>query len=57
MKLAFKICNDLEQNFVELVNKLTPFLPGMAHSQFIRLRVPSVFLVGRATNPYKTREM
>jgi len=30
---------------------LTPFLPGMPHSQFMRFNVPSAALVGRATNP------
>ena len=30
---------------------LTDFLPGMAHSQFIKFNVPSGFLVGLATNP------
>lgn len=30
---------------------LTPFFPGMAHSQFIRFIVPSGFLVGTATKP------
>jgi len=32
---------------------LTPFLPGMPHSQFIKFNVPSTALVGRATNPCK----
>lgn len=32
---------------------LTPFFPGIAHSQIIRLSVPSVFLNGLATNPCK----
>lgn len=36
----------------KLKKKHTPFLPGIAHSQFIRLSVPSGFLVGLATNPY-----
>lgn len=31
---------------------LTPFLPGMAHSQTIRFSVPSMFLIGLATKPY-----
>lgn len=31
----------------------TPFLPGIAHSQFIRFIVPSGFFVGTATNPWK----
>lgn len=30
---------------------LTPFFPGMAHSQFIRFIVPSGFFVGTATKP------
>lgn len=30
---------------------LTPFFPGIAHSQFIRFIVPSGFFVGTATNP------
>jgi hypothetical protein len=34
---------------------LTFFLPGIAHSQFMRLRVPSLFLVGRATKPCNTK--
>lgn len=29
----------------------TPFLPGIAHSQFIRFRVPSAFFVGLAIKP------
>lgn len=32
---------------------LTPFFPGIAHSHVIKLRVPSVFLTGRATNPFE----
>jgi len=32
-------------------NNVTPFLPGMAHSQFMRFMVPSGFFVGTATNP------
>lgn len=31
--------------------QLTPFFPGMAHSQFIKFMVPSGFLVGTATKP------
>lgn len=31
----------------------TPFLPGIAHSQFNKFNVPSGFLVGLATKPYK----
>lgn len=31
---------------------LTPFLPGIAHSQFNKFNVPSGFLVGLATKPY-----
>lgn len=34
-----------------LSSELTPFLPGMAHSQIIRFSVPSVFLNGLATKP------
>ena len=30
---------------------LTPFFPGMAHSQFMRFIVPSGFFVGTATKP------
>jgi hypothetical protein len=30
---------------------LTPFFPGMAHSQFIKFIVPSGFFVGTATKP------
>ncbi|TNN40957.1 hypothetical protein EYF80_048867 [Liparis tanakae] len=40
------------------VARLTPFLPGIAHSQFIRFMVPSGFFVGTATKPcveHKTR--
>lgn len=36
------------------VGELTPFFPGMAHSQFIRFIVPSGFFVGTATKPCKT---
>ena len=32
---------------------LTPFLPGIAHSQFIRFSVLSGFLVGLATKPWR----
>lgn len=35
---------------------LTPFFPGIAHSQFIKFSVPSWFFVGLATNPYKRRK-
>lgn len=35
--------------------ELTDFFPGIAHSQLIKLRVPSWFLSGRATNPYETK--
>lgn len=31
----------------------TPFLPGIAHSHVIRFSVPSGFLKGRATKPWK----
>lgn len=31
---------------------LTPFFPGIQHSQFIRFKEPSGFLEGRATNPW-----
>lgn len=33
-------------------SQLTPFFPGMAHSQFIKFMVPSGFLVGTATKPW-----
>lgn len=36
---------------------LTDFLPGIAHSQFIKLSVPSWFLTGRATNPYEKKHL
>lgn len=36
---------------LNMPSPLTPFFPGMAHSQFIRFMVPSGFLVGTATNP------
>lgn len=32
---------------------ITPFLPGIAHSQFMRFMVPSGFFVGTATNPWE----
>lgn len=35
---------------------ITPFLPGIAHSQFMRFMVPSGFFVGTATNPWNIRE-
>ena len=35
---------------------ITPFLPGIAHSQFIRFMVPSGFFVGTATNPWKIEQ-
>lgn len=31
---------------------VTPFFPGIAHSQFMRFMVPSAFFVGTATNPW-----
>lgn len=37
------------------VHVLTPFFPGMKHSQFNKFSVPSGFFVGFATNPWKQR--
>lgn len=37
---------------VRTIECLTPFFPGIAHSQFIRFIVPSGFFVGTATNPW-----
>lgn len=31
----------------------TPFFPGIPHSQFMRFMVPSGFLVGTATKPFR----
>lgn len=52
----FSVCwNTLKftVNLNNLLNVITPFLPGMAQSQTIKFNVPSGFLVGRATKPYK----
>jgi len=37
--------------YLHSATRLTPFLPGMPHSQFIKFNVPSTAFVGRATNP------
>ena len=41
---------------MEIVKLLTPFLPGMAHSQFIKFMVPSAFFAGLATKPWNKKK-
>lgn len=36
---------------IKVLEALTPFFPGIAHSHVIRFRDPSGFFIGLATNP------
>lgn len=59
IKILDFVCRHVDVHFGDMKRavyfyerrKLTPFFPGMAHSQFIRFMVPSAFLVGTATKP------
>lgn len=51
-----KLCVKRKKALVCVKYHLTPFFPGMAHSQFIRFMVPSGFLVGTATKPCQFRK-
>lgn len=35
----------------KVIEALTPFFPGIAHSHVIKFRDPSGFFIGLATNP------
>ena len=45
--------NQKDSLFSKAPRELTPFLPGIEHSQLYKFKVPSGFLVGLATKPCK----
>lgn len=50
------VCFFPKVSFMKTDNNFTPFFPGIAHSQFMRFRVPSAFFIGTATNPWNVEK-